>query len=139
MKRFVLDASVSLRWFLDHPIPAYATRVKQHLSEGARAVVPSLWHLEMANGFVVAERRGMLSAADADLCVIQTEQLVAHSIESEAELFSIRDAFSTARAFRLSSYDAAYLQAARRNGLPLATLDQPLRAAASRAGIELVH
>jgi predicted nucleic acid-binding protein len=139
VKRFVLDASVSLRWFLDNPVPAYATRVKQQLSEGARAVVPVLWHLEMANGFAVAERRGMLAAADADLCVAQTEQLATHWIESEMELFSIRQALSMARTFQLSSYDAAYLDAARRNGLPLATLDQSLRTAAARAGVELVR
>jgi len=37
---FVLDASVALRWFLDHPMPPFANRVKQHLLKGARAVVP---------------------------------------------------------------------------------------------------
>jgi predicted nucleic acid-binding protein len=137
--RFVLDASVSLRWFFDSPVPAYATRVKQHLSGGARAVVPALWHLEMASAFVVAERRRMLAATDADLCVVQTEQLVAHWIESESEPYSIRDAFSTARLFHLTSYEAAYLDVARRNGLPLATLDESLRSAAAKAGVELVR
>lgn len=139
MKRFVLDASVSLRWFLDNPVPAYAIRVKQHLSDGARALVPSLWLLEMANGIVVAERRGMMSSGDADLCVAQTEQLAAHWIESATESSPIRDIFTTARAFHLSSYDAAYLELARRSGLPLATLDQPLRTAASQAGVDLLR
>jgi predicted nucleic acid-binding protein len=139
VKRFVLDASVSLRWFLDNPVPAYALRMKQHLSGGARAVVPSLWHLEMANAFVVAERRGMLTPDDADLCVAQTEELAAHWIESATELSSTRAAFTAARAFHLSSYDATYLELARRSGLPLATLDQPLRAAAAQAGVELVR
>ena len=81
----------------------------------------------------------MLTAADSDLCVVQTEQLVAHCIESETELFSIGRALSMARAFHLSSYDAAYLDTARRKGLPLATLDQSLRTAASRAGVVLVR
>jgi predicted nucleic acid-binding protein len=139
VKRFVLDASVSLRWFLDNPVPAYAVHIKQQLTVGARAVVPALWHLEMANGFVVAERRGMLAQGDADLCIAQTEQLVAHWIESATDLLSIRDAFTAARAFRLSCYDAVYLETARRTGLPLATLDHPLRSAAGRAGVELVR
>jgi predicted nucleic acid-binding protein len=137
--RFVLDASVSLGWFLDHPVAPYANRVKHLLETGARAVVPALWHLEMANGFAQAERRGLLSAADADLCLVQTEQLLGRAIESETELVSLRQACLTARAFRLSSYDAAYLDLARRAGLPLATLDQPLRAAAARAGVEIVR
>lgn len=139
MKRLVLDASVSLRWFLDDPVLAYAASVRDFLSRGGRAIVPSLWHLEMANGFAVAERRGILAAANADLCVVQMERLVRHSIETDGELISIRNAFSLARAYSLSSYDAAYLDTAQRNNIPLATLDQPLRTAASRAGVDLVR
>jgi len=44
--RFVLDASVALRWFLDNPLSSYANRVKQLLIKGDRALVPALWHLE---------------------------------------------------------------------------------------------
>jgi len=44
-----------------------------------------------------------------------------------------------ARAFRLSAYDAVYLETAQREQLALATLDQSLRAAAIRAGVEVFH
>jgi predicted nucleic acid-binding protein len=37
------------------------------------------------------------------------------------------------------SYDAAYLDLAVVEGLPLATLDKNLRAAAKRAGVELLR
>lgn len=136
--RFVLDASVALGWFVDHPVAPYANRVKQLLETGSRAVVPALWHLEMANGFAQAERRGVLSAADADLCLAQVEQLLGRVIESETDLVPVRQACATARAYALSAYDAVYLETARRNRLPLATLDQPLRAAAKRAGVEIL-
>jgi len=137
--RFVLDASVSLGWFLDHPVTSYASRVRQLLATGSRAVVPALWHLEMANGFAGAERRGILSAADADLCLAQVEQLLGRAIESETELVTVRQACTTARTFGLSSYDAVYLEMASRTGLALATLDQPLRSAAHRAGVEILR
>jgi predicted nucleic acid-binding protein len=39
-----------------------------------------------------------------------------------------------AKGFRLSLYDAAYLELAQRRTLPLATLDQELRAAARAVG-----
>jgi predicted nucleic acid-binding protein len=39
----------------------------------------------------------------------------------------------------LTSYDAAYLELAMRSGLPLATRDVALRAAAERAGVTLVQ
>jgi len=136
LKRFVLDASVALAWFLDNPVSPYATQVKQRLLDGARAVVPALWHLEMANGFAVSERRHILTAAEGTRCLIDVEQLTAQ-IETNSDLVLTRQALSTARSFQLSAYDAVYLDTARNQGLPLATLDQSLRAAAARAAVEL--
>ena len=43
-----------------------------------------------------------------------------------------------ARAHRLSVYDAAYLELAQREGLPLATLDADLQRAAAGEGVALV-
>jgi predicted nucleic acid-binding protein len=43
-----------------------------------------------------------------------------------------------ARTQHLSSYDAAYLELAMREGIPLATMDDDLRAAAGRVGVLLV-
>ncbi len=139
MTRFVLDASVALRWFLDHPVPAYANRVKQLLFTGARAVVPALWHLEMANGLRVAERRGILTVADVDRSLTDIEQLLGESVDSDTALISARQALNSARPFGLSAYDAVYLDLARREQLPLATLDGGLRAATSQAGVRLLR
>jgi len=136
LKRFVLDASLALAWFLDNPVSPYATQVKQRLLDGARAVVPALWHLEMANGFVVAERRHILTAPEATRCLIDVEQLTAQ-IETNSDFVLTRQALNTARSFQLSAYDAVYLDTARNQDLPLATLDQNLRAAAAKAAVEL--
>jgi len=136
LKRFVLDASVALAWFLDNPVSVYAVRVKRDLLAGARAVVPALWHLEMANGLVVAERRGILTATEASRSLIDLEHLTV-LIETISDLVAARQALSTARSFLLSAYDAVYLDTARQGGLALATLDESLRAAAIRADVEL--
>jgi predicted nucleic acid-binding protein len=40
--------------------------------------------------------------------------------------------------YTLSAYDAAYLELARRKSLPLGTRDEPLRAAAKKAGVKLL-
>lgn len=138
MTGFVLDASVALRWFLDHPMPPYANRVKQFFLKGVRAVVPALWHLEMSNGLAVAERRAVLTTADVDQAVIDIEQITAVSIDIDGSVVSARQALATARAFQLSAYDAVYLDLARRERLRLATLDDRLRAAAPRAGVQLL-
>jgi len=139
LTRFVLDASVALRWFLSDPVPAYARQVRRLMLVGARALVPALWHLEMANGLAVAERRGILSAADADQGLMEIERLLGPAIESDPAVVPVRQALATARAFRLSGYDAVYLDVARRERLPLATLDEDLRAAARQAGVALFH
>jgi predicted nucleic acid-binding protein len=138
LKRFVLDASVALAWFLDDPVAPLALRVKQALLAEARAVVPALWHLEMANGLVVAERRRILTAADVTRSLLHLEQL-ATQIETNSDFIPVRPALTTARPFQLSAYDAVYLDTARDEGLPLATLDRSLSTAAERAAVELFH
>jgi predicted nucleic acid-binding protein len=136
--RFVLDASVALAWFVDNPVSPYATRVKKALLGDTRAVVPALWHLEMANGLVAAERCGILSVTDASQGMALIEQLLTFAIESTSDLVSLRETMTTSRAFQLTAYDAVYLDTSRRERLPLATLDRRLIAAAARAGVEVI-
>ena len=139
MSGFVLDASVALRWFLDHPVPVYANRVKQVFLKGIRAVVPALWHLEMSNGLVVAERRSILTAADVDQAMMDIEQIVAQAVDTDSIVVFARQSLATARAFQLSAYDAVYLDLARSQRLTLATLNDRLRAAAIQAGVSLLR
>jgi len=135
--RFVLDASVALAWFVDHPVAAYAVRVRKSLARDARALVPGLWHLEMANGFAVAERRGVLTSANSTAAIAAIEQLLVQSIENSVDFISLRQLLTTARDFQLTAYDAVYLYTARRERLPLATLDRRLLSAAQLAGVEV--
>lgn len=137
MKRFVLAASVSLAWFLDSPVPDLAIRVRRSLANGSSATVPPLWRLEIANGFAVSGRRGALAASFVDRCLADIEGLMASVIDESATAISLRQALSIARTFRLSAYDAVYLETARRELLPLATLDRALGEAALKAGIQL--
>lgn len=103
----------------------------------ARAVVPGLWHLEMANGFAVAERRGVLTPGNSAVGIATIEELLGRVIESSAEFIPMKQILTTARDFQLSAYDAVYLDTARRTRLPLATLDKRLLAAAQTAEVEL--
>lgn len=137
MKRFVLDASVALGWIIDRPAPAEHAR--QVLLQGGRAVVPSLFHLEVANGLAVAVRRRILDRRDTDEGLQLLERLIAQAVETESELVSAREALTTARVFGVSAYDGIYLELARRLELPFATVDKPLRAAATKAGVELLR
>jgi predicted nucleic acid-binding protein len=138
VKQFVLDASVALAWVLDNPIPIYALEVRQEILMGKRGLVPALWHLEIANGLAMAERRRDLSAADVEDALEQIQVTAVNKVDTETNLIPARDALASARAFQLTAYDAVYLELARREGLPLATLDKGLRAAAVKAGVALL-
>jgi predicted nucleic acid-binding protein len=60
------------------------------------------------------------------------------TIDQETDSFAWTTTLQLADRFGLTLYDAAYLELAQRRHLPLATLDQPLRAAATAAGITLL-
>ena len=139
MTRFVLDASVALGWIADDPPSPYATLVMKRLLDGDRAFVPSLWHLEIANWFVVALRRKIIDDLDSDRCLAALDDVIAAAVDTESSTFHVRKTLETARRFQLSAYDATYLDLSLREGFPLATLDKSLREAATKAGVKLLR
>ena len=135
--RFVLDASVTLSWFVDRPVAPYAAHVKQLLLKESQAVVPVIWRLEVANGFVMTERGLSLPSDTTEM--LQALDVVLQSIETVSDSVSMRQIIAAARDFRLTAYDAAYLELARAQKLPIATLDRRIKAAAAQAGIASVQ
>jgi len=130
---FVLDGSVTLAWFFEDETSDYAESVQNSL-EKATAVVPSLWRLEIANALVVGERRKRSTEAKNALFLSLLSTLPI-SPDGETWLRAWQESMTLARSHALSVYDAAYLELALRRGLPLATLDGPLQAAAKAVGV----
>ena len=136
---FVLDASVTLCWlFLDgKPADrAYALKILDSMKEAeTKGLVPATWGLEVANVIAKAEIRGLLSEAQSEAFL---EMLGSVDIGADAATFSraLSDTLEIARRYRLSAYDASYLELALRLGLPLATLDQDLQKATHKAGVK---
>lgn len=102
------------------------------------AVVPAIWPFEMANALRMAERRQRVRPAEIrDITAALSDlPITVVTVSLEQALGAILE---VARAHQLSNYDAAYLELAMRQGLPLATQDVQLRAAAARAGVPLVQ
>ncbi len=100
------------------------------------AVVPHLWHLEAANVLLGAEKRRDLAVGEVEGFITQLE-----SLPIQVDPLTAQQAFSRtiglSRAYKLSSYDASYLELAIREGLPLTTLDKDLKKAAKKAGVTL--
>ena len=130
---FVLDASVTLAWCFQDEGGAYADAVLTRLESG-EAVVASHWGLEVANGLLVAERRGRMRSADVPQLVSALLALPI-AVDPPGRARSLTTVHRLARTRELSSYDAAYLELAVRYGLPLATLDLRLREAAEAEGV----
>jgi predicted nucleic acid-binding protein len=78
----------------------------------------------------------MDSAAQA--AFLERLRLLPVAIEHRPATWLAQQILPLARTYRLSAYDAAYLELAIREGLPLATLDDDLRGAACAAGVALV-
>lgn len=139
MSNFVLDASVTLAWLIDKAADPYAVRVRRFLLSGNLALVPNLWPLEVANGFVVAERRGLLSPGDTTEILQSFEAILSSAIRVIHETTPIGRIVSAARTWGLTAYDAVYLQLAKEEQLPIATLDRTLAQAAKKAGVPLLQ
>jgi predicted nucleic acid-binding protein len=138
LNRFVLDASVGLSWFVDKPVAPDAERARQLLIKGWAARVPAIWQLEMLNGFVKAERRRSLLPDEVDQSFAEVQKLLATSLRLDAGLVLLEDTLMLSRSLQVTSYDASYIELSTREGLPLATLDKGLRAAALKAGVALL-
>ncbi|HKE09464.1 MAG TPA: type II toxin-antitoxin system VapC family toxin [Candidatus Acidoferrum sp.] len=139
MSDFVLDASISLSWFVDNPVPDAARDVRDLLVKGRTGLVPALWLFEMANGFLTAERRQILTSLEVSACVDELEILLAGGIEVAhySQAAQVRDLTITGRRYSLTGYDASYFALAQKERVPLLTLDRSLQAAAKKAGLPL--
>lgn len=134
MERIVVDCSVALAWFFIDERDSHADAILQALAE-LEASVPSLWPWELANGLLIAERRGRISmnAVEQGLREIGQLRILVH--ERTPEPVAI---VNLARRHGLTAYDAAYLDLALALAAPLATKGRALAAAAKKAGVELL-
>lgn len=133
---FVLDCSATLPWiFHDEAIPA-TDRLLDDLTAGATAWVPSLWHLELGNVLLGAQRRKRIDQAGIEAFLARL--LVYNiSIDEATTSQAWNKTLDLALLHKLSTYDACYLELALRRNLPLATLDTELIRAANHAGVAL--
>jgi len=136
---FVLDASVAMSWLLGDGVATargYAMGVLEAMkSEDNRAIVPVVWNLEVANVIAKAEQNGLLVEAQSEAFLEMLSGLDI-DVDSDTVATALSDTLQIARRYRLSAYDASYMELSLRSGISLATLDQDLHKAARRAGIK---
>lgn len=134
----VIDASMALAWVFEREQAgdsALAGRLLEACGEQA-LWVPGLWHLELANALLVAERRGVIAADASDLFLDRLRSLPIRTDADGAQERQLR-VFALARIHGLSSYNAAYLELAQRLGATVASFDRRLKHAAADLSLAL--
>ena len=136
MSGFVLDCSIAASWcFEDEASPDIDALLERTRDHGA--IVPALWHWEIANVLAMAVRRSRINASDATARLSLMGALpIATDTDSITRAW--RETLLLAQTHGLTVYDAAYLELALRLGLPLATKDDELHAAAQQVGVTTI-
>ena len=132
----VLDCSTTIAWVYGDETTESVRAVFEAVGS-AGAWAPALWRLEVANVLEMGVRRSRHDAAFRDATLADLA-LLPIRLDPETDQHAWGATARLAAGHGLTLYDAAYLELARRRGLPLATLDKALRAAATAEGVPLL-
>ncbi len=123
--RYVMDASVGIKLFIDEEFSDKVQHLFTRLAEDPRAEihVPDLFYIECANILLKYTRRFDRPLEDS-LADIQDLNELALKVTSTAEL--IEDALALAAEKKLTAHDACYAVLAQKLEMPLVTADAPL-------------
>jgi predicted nucleic acid-binding protein len=133
---WVADCSLAMAWcFEDEVTPR--TEALLDRTETDPVVVPLHWALEVTNVLRTAVKRGRLTEARS---LQKAAALMSLSVryDSLTHQLAFTSTYQLAQKYKLTSYDAAYLELAIRLGADLATNDDGLIHAAKKAGVILL-
>ena len=122
--RYVLDASVALKWVLTEPDSAKALSVRNGFRKQVyELLVPDIFPVEVAHALTRAERRGLIKPA-------QAAHLLVDVLSTPMPLHAYRPllpkAVAISSAMRCGVYDCLYVALAEREGCELITADDKL-------------
>ena len=129
----VVDCSMTLAWYFEDEKTESSIAILNRVAASG-AIVPALWRLEVASGLQAAVRRQRITKAYRDASLDDLRSL-AIAIDPQTDRHAWSATLDLSDRYRLTPYDAAYLELASRLTLPLATLDEELLAACKAAGI----
>ncbi len=133
--KLVLDASMALAWIFER-LDAEEAALANHLLDvflEHEAWVPRLWHAEVANALLVAERRGVITQVTTHNFSESLSRLPL-KVDNRSGLRHQAPVLQLAREHQLSAYDATYLELTLRLEARLATFDRKLALATRQAG-----
>jgi len=137
MATFVADASVTLPWCFEDEATPWTDSLLDRLRHGDDIVVPAHWPTEISNGMLIGLRRKRIQPGRPEL-FWDALAVLPITVEPPLSPLQAKMILALCTQHRLTVYDAAYLELAKRKGLPLATLDLDLIKAASPEGVSLL-
>lgn len=137
MSGFVADASATLPCRFEDEATSWTEALLDRVQSGEAVLVPAHWPLEVVNALLIAGRPKRVTAEQVSELIEDLSALHIR-IESPSDPAEWPAILALAEQYRLTAYDAVYLELAQRTGLPLATLDGDLRKAALAASVALV-
>lgn len=125
----VIDSSVLAAFILQEP-------GWENLAPHLIGITLDLALLETTNAIIKSLRRGKMRGEDADIRIAALRSL--KTLEVRRALDVLPEAIELALSSRLTIYDAAFVALARREMLPLVTLDELQHEEAVRLGISSI-
>lgn len=133
---YVLDCSVAMTWFFDDEYTASTDALKEMLRNGC-VIVPTIWPFEVANVLWSTERQKRIKPYQSEK-IKHLIQKLPIEVDSQHDSDPLGNTLELAREYDISVYDASYMDLSLRLGIPLASLDNKLRTAATSAGIPIL-
>ena len=122
--KYVLDASVALKWVLPEPLSDKARQLRDDYQKQLHELLsPDVFPAEIAHALTRAERRKIISVGDAAgflADILQTAPIL-HS-----HLALLARATDISSRMRIGVYDCLYVTLAEREGCELVTADDRL-------------
>lgn len=133
---FVLDCSVVMTWCFEDEANRFAEGVLNEM-ESAKSIVPTIWPLEVSNVLLLAQKKKRISSLEVT-SFIDALSALSIVVDPSTTARAMHSIYALAEKTKLTIYDAAYLELALREKIPLATLDKDLRTAANKVNVELL-
>jgi predicted nucleic acid-binding protein len=131
----IVDSSVAIAWAIDTQANPM-TRAALVAAIDSGFVAPHHFPIEVAHNLLRAERRDRASRNEIDMFLLDFHRLDMR-LDDPIDRNRFGAIITLGRRYMLSAYDAAYLELALRVAWPLATRDQALAGAVTKAGATL--
>lgn len=132
---FVLDCSLTMTWLFEDEQTDFSINILEKLKTH-KAIVPTIWALEVANVVLLSKEKKRISATKA-VSFMDALSLLPIYFDDSTSTRAMHSVFTLAENLQLTIYDAAYLELAMREKIPLYSLDQDLIKAAHKTHVKI--